>query len=297
MLTLPLNRTRPAFTIIEVMVATTIIGIIAASAGLSFLKTRLNARNSQRKEVAQTYTKAVSSYAASSGTSFVTADARKDSCPIPPSSVHDPLPAATAASCVGADGRGFGMLNYAGGSVSVTETNLSSDLATLGFSNSALLSYGSGSESILSALKALGFISTISADPLAKLVNGTVAATDTDYLLVRCCKDGRQAIGSGGSLFAIWAKLESGGSANVSTPDANSQHLCGGPQVAPPTYGSPIGSVTGTANHYHYVFGGAQTPVSGTSGGIDTYDNSWFAVGNAPVQNLTSLSDSCDKNA
>ena len=299
----PSNRHyRPGFTIIEVMVATTIIGIIAASAGLSFLKTRLNARNSQRKEVAQTYTKAVSAYSASTGTSFVTASAQKSGCSAAPFSnvtATNNVPSATESpgnsECVGAAGRGFGMLNLESGTT--TESNLSSDLSSLGFGNTTNFTYGSGG-SILSALKALGYVNTVSTDPSAHLVDGKIATTDPDYLLVRCCKDGRQAVGSGGSLFAVWAKLEPGGSADFSIADANSQHACGGPKVAPPAFGSPDGTA-GSAPNYHYLFG-ATGPVTGQltgSHGPDVYAPSWFAVGNAPVQNLTSLSDNCDRNA
>ena len=296
---------RPGFTIVEVLVATTIIGIIAASAGLSFLKTRLNARNSQRKEVAQTYTKAVGAYSASTGTSFITASAQKDSCTVPPLIAHQQLVHASDSSvpaCVGADGRGFGMLNLDGstGSTTTSESNLSADLSNLlGFSGGlGKFQYGDGG-SILSALKALGYLDSVSIDPSVRPNNGKITVSDQDYLLVRCCKDGRQAVGTGGSLFAVWAKLEPNGSANVTDADANSQHACGGPQVAPPTYGSPDNSVaTGTSGlYYHYIFG-ANGPVTSVSNNTkDVYEPSWFAVSNAPVQSLTSLSDSCDKNA
>ena len=297
---------RPAFTIVEVLVATTIIGIIAASAGLSFLKTRLNARNSQRKEVAQTYTKAVGAYSASTGTSFITASAQKDSCTVPPLIANQPpghaFDSPSVPACVGADGRGFGMLNLDGstGSITTSESNLSDDLIKLlGFSRgTGNFIYGDGG-SILSALKALGYLDSVSIDPSVHPHNGKITVSDQDYLLVRCCKDGRQAVGTGGSLFAVWAKLEPNGSANVTDADANSQHACGGPKVAPPTYGSPDNSVaTGTSSlYYHYIFG-ANGPVTSVSNNTkDNYEPSWFAVSNAPVQNLTSLSDSCDKKA
>ena len=284
------------------MVATTIIGIIAASAGLSFLKTRLNARNSQRKEVAQTYTKAVGAYSASTGTSFITANAQKTSCTVP-APTH-PLDQAINSpgfthACVGAAGLGFGMLNLDGstGSQTTTESYLSNDLFPLGFTNGngiGNFTYGDGG-SILSALKALGYLDSVSIDPSVRPNNGKIAVTDHDYLLVRCCKDGRQAVGTGGSLFAVWAKLEPNGSANVI--DVNSQHACGGPQVSPPTYSTPTTVSPAVPNgNYHYVFG-ANGPVVSTLNHVDTYDSSWFAVSNAPVQNLTSLSTSCDKNA
>lgn len=162
----------------------------------------------------------------------------------------------------------------------------------LGPLGAGFFSYDNASnDTILQALQKLGFISTISADPLSKLVNNTVSSTSQDYLLVRCCKDGRQAIGTGGSLFAIWAKLESGGSAQIgSATDANSQHLCGGPAVTPPNHAP-----------YHYVFGAGtnNSPANTTPtiGAQDSYDPAWFAVGNAPVNNSTSLNDSCNKSA
>ena len=300
---------RPAFTIIEVLVATTIIGIIAASAGLSFLKTRLNARNGQRKEVAQTYTKAIGSYAASTGTSFITASASKTNCTTPvgsPSSSSTNLAVNfSGPDCVGADGRGFGMLNYIG-STNVSSNTISSALSSLLGTNG--FSYdNSSNDTILQALQKLGYLGTISTDPLVKLVHDThrgpsgadtIPSTAQDYLLVRCCKDGRQAIGSGGSLYAVWAKLETGGSASIGTAtDANSQYLCGGPAVAPPTYGPPTGPPGSSTNNYHFAFGGTVTPVSAVVGDVDQYDPSWFAVGNAPVQNLTSMNDSCEKGA
>lgn len=281
------SKNRAGFTVIEVMIATAIIAIIAVSASLSFLKTRLNARNSQRKEVAQTYSKAVGSYAAASGSTFITTDGNVTSCTSPTldgsgtTSAYNPgIPVTITQpnTCVGANGRGYGMLDFTG---KTSEKFLTQTLT---------FDYGSGNStnttSIASALKQLGYLGTISADPLVTLTNNSVKTTDPDYILVRCCKDGRQAIGDGGSLYAIWAKLETGGSNDPTSFDANSQHLCGGPQVVPPGFNA-------SSNPYTYSFGGAKnTPAT------DSYSNSWFASGPATVAgSQVSLNDPCEKNA
>ena len=301
------TQSRSAFTLVEVLIATAIIGIIAASAGLSFLKTRLNARNGQRKEVAQTYSKAVGVYTATAGTSFITVDATKTSCTANTATTNPTgLVSGIKSACVGANGRSFGMLNYSG-TTSVVDKEIATALSTLFPDNVGTFTYsysGGSSFTILDALKKLGYLDTISFDPSAKpTVNGgtlVISNSSPDYLLVRCCKDGRQAVGTGGSLYAIWAKLESGGSANVTSPDSNSQHLCGGSAVAPPTYKSPDGTYGTGSESYHYTFGATNTPLkfnAPTKDAADSYDSAWFAVGNSSVENLTSLSDSCQKNA
>ena len=280
----------PGFTIIEVMVATTIIGIIAASAGLSFLKTQLNARNSQRKEVAQTYSKAVGSYAATNGTSYITVGANSSLCSPPTPGTSGPdLTLSAGNGCVGAEGRSFGMLNYSGPDLVTADINGPSVNSVLG-GDSFSYSNSSG-DSILQALKQLGFVGTVSTDPSVKII----ANTSKDYVLVRCCKDGREAVGTGGSLFAIWAQLERGGSADVLTLDQNSQHFCGGSKVAPPSYNSPDGTGSASKN-YQYAFGSKISPVGSMSGNTASYDTTWFAAGNAPVVNTTSLVESCTKN-
>ena len=313
-----MTYSRHAFTIIELLVATSIIGIIAASTFASFAHQRLVARNSQRKDVATTYTKAIGSYEASKGTSFVTEKVAGDTTGCTNASLSSDdgtqflASAVPTTQCVGLDGRSYGRM-------SADSTTITGSLIQFGQGNSIDLggSYYS-SDSILKALQTLGFLGTISPDPslpksinpntqvaiAAGLANPTGSEANTpvqsnaaDYLLIRCCKDGRESIGTGGSVYAVWTKLETDGSAQANTNSGE----CGSYSAAKTVVST---YPTAFSSGYTYSFGGgtsasgklfAPNTSSATVGGNEAAD--WFAVGNASAQRTVGLADTCHKSA
>lgn len=246
-------RSRKAFSLVELLVATSIITLVAVSATVNLTRVRQNSRDGRRKSDIQVYNQAIASYQLAKGTSFIQITGQ--GCdPTPADAPNNP---ASGAGCVGANGRSYGLLNLASGTTADTVYNVTPALTDQGRTYR--------SQSMAEALQSAGYLREIATDPLTKLSGGhTTDATARDYIVIRCCKDGRQSISTSGGAYSVWATLES----SVSDTDrSNAAALCGGSGTA-----TQIGAKYPALNPYTYDFanGTAGRPSIGVGTTINT---------------------------
>lgn len=203
-----------AFTIVELMVALSVLVILASVTAIYFGSTRRNSRDARRKADVQTITSAVSQYTVVSGTTFIHASGL--TCTLPDEKNPANVPNfATNPGCVGASGRGYGKMNLKNATSSGYATNAGRAYAPM---------------SIGESLVNDRYLTKMPQDPNA----GSNSFTDPDapdYVLIRACiVSGIQEVGTRGTVFGVWTPLE-----NVPTDqeEANSDRYPGGKLAGP----------------------------------------------------------------
>jgi type II secretory pathway pseudopilin PulG len=252
---------RPAFTIVELMVAVAILIILTSITMLFLSATRRNSRDATRKADVQTISSAMSQYTVVAGNTFVRVSGQ--TCVLPDDSIPANAPNFTTnPGCVGASGRAYGKMNLR--STSTTAVGNS------GYATNPGRTYAT--TSINQALQGAGYLNTIPHDPVAKVSDATNPSA-SDYVLIRACANtGQQSVGVTGAVFGVWTALE-----NLPTDQekGNSDRYPGGKSAGP---------VTG-AGTYIYDFAAQQTEWNAGS----FYING-FAVGNGITKTVSSLS-------
>ena len=187
---------RKAFSLLELIITVTIIAILSALAYTAFSVARSRSRDSERKDVLNSYATAVETYRQTNGSYFIQASTACN-------------PSGSTADCTGAGGESFGRMNFKNVSTSWTGGG----------------EYYPGTNTIASLLKP--YLSTISRDPLNHDTSdsSTSTAQPYDFVLVRCSATGAQTISKNDATFAIWTHLENAISASQGE---NITHYCGG---------------------------------------------------------------------
>ena len=250
--------TRRAFTIIELMVAVTILSIVTTLVIVNFTQSRRNSRDGVRKADVSAVEVAVQQYAIANGSTLIRypVNGRPGACTI--GSATDPSTGWTGAAqqCVGAGGRAYGKINLK------QVTGVSGDnLGVGGVTNHR----DYPTYSIVEALKDGGYFDVTPHDPSSP--NGaTTDPTQRDYSLIRACrKTGFQNVATGGDLFAVWAILEN---PLNQVEIENNRLLPGSSSAVDPTLTS--GSL------YQYDFAAGQSDEA-------LYESAGYGVGNASV--------------
>lgn len=204
------------YTLVEVVVAVSIIAILASLVILNLTEARKSARDSRRKSDIQTYVSAFNSYRVTNPNFFIE-DKKAGTCSngvevaqLDDSSCVDANGNActvdsafnSGAACVGALGRSFGKINLA----SVSSESPVKDGYKAEENSAWARPYAT--TSIAQALFNQGFLNNLSKDPMTKsgLVNND--PTLPDYTLIRSCANGKQALNKGGVLFTVFGILE-----------------------------------------------------------------------------------------
>lgn len=253
-----------AFTLIEVLVATAIIALVATSAAVDLTRSRMTGRDGRRKQDLQAFNQAITAYQLATGNSFIQYPGTSTGCALPASpSDADPSSPSSGAGCTGANGRAYGMVNLSGATTQATT------------GGDAGRTYPA--KSIADALVAAKYLSAAGRDPLA--VGSLSDPKQPDYVLVRCCKDGRQSIGSNSQNFAIWAHLEG---TPTQTESDNSANLCGGSVTA----AGVVSKYPGVFSSYHY---------DNANGGSDSADLLNYGVGTSVTPSVSEAASSCFK--
>lgn len=197
-----------AFTTMELLVAISIISILAVLTTVNLLETRKSARDSRRKLDARTYTDALNAYKTVHGTFLISLPNN----PCTSGGAADDRPDQNySGGCVGASGRSFGKINLR----SATESQL--------LPGGSTLSKTYADVSIAEGLQQNGYLATAAKDP-TNSEEETVSGK-SDYVLVRCCSDGTQSFTKGGAMVGVWTRLEK----DPLTTDAdNTDRYCGG---------------------------------------------------------------------
>lgn len=228
------------FSIIELMVAVGVLGILTSVVVVAFGQTRRNSRDAQRKADVQTLSSAHSQYLVASTTTFLKFGTL--TCILPnednPSMAPD---FNTNPGCVGASGRGYGKVSLV-------------DATTSGYATNPGRQYGP--RSIVAALQAGGYLNQIPREPL-KTGDVTNDPNARDYVLIRACiSTGQQQVGTKGSLFAFWTALENRPS---SEEVDNSSKYPGGKDAGPLGTGTYVYDFAAQATEWQsgmYYYGG-----------------------------------------
>ena len=263
---------KAAFTVIELLTAVVILGLITSLVVANFTAARRTSRDGTRRNDVQVILGAMNQYFATNGTSLIEntdpTTKAKIACGIPNNS--DPTVIVNPSTgCVGALGRSYGK-------ISLKSTDFTKPL-TDGYGSAATYQHSGRTYSTISIADALvngGFLATVPRDPLS--TNTSLNdPTARDYVLIRACRNGgKQAIGANGSLFTIWAALEAQPSAAESSVAGK---LPGGSGVVP---NAADGSV------YQYDFAAMQADFNN-----GLYSTNGYAVGNGGA---SSYSDALD---
>jgi len=261
-----------AFTIIELLTTMVILAIITSLVVTDFSTARRTARDSRRRDDVQTILNAMNQYYANNGTSLIeNTDPKtkaKIACGVP--SNTDPTQIVSpSAGCVGALGRSYGKVSLEGSNINQVITTGYGSAATYQHAGRA---YATGS--VADGLVNGGYLNAVPRDPLSDNASKT-DPNERDYVLIRACRNGgKQAIGTNGSLFSVWASLENAPSA--AELDVASK-LPGGSAVVP---NGADGSV------YQYDFAAMQSEFD--TGFYSTYG---YAVGNGGASAFTDSQD------
>lgn len=222
---------RRAFTIIELMVATAIIAILASMTVLNLEQTRRNSRDARRRSDVQTIAAGVSQYTVAKGTTFV----RYNNLDCTLASEVNPSVQGIGDGCVGASGRSFGKMNLR----SATTTGYPNAQQNAGRVYAA--------HSIGDALLLEGYLTYMPQDPLSQKSTAYTDPNARDYVLIRACiVTGEQQVGSKGTVFGIWSSLEGGPTAQE---QSNNDRYPGGRNAGPGQQGG---------NAYVYDFAAQQ---------------------------------------
>lgn len=265
------SQRQHAFTIIEVMVAVGVIGILSSLAVINFTQSRQNARDGIRKADAPALLAAVNQFVLANGTSFLRApDAggRAGSCTLTVG--DDPAVPAQGDECIGASGRAYGLVNVGG----------SLELAGVGGSSTQRLYR---EKSMIEALKDGGYLNTEPRDPknsIGKITTQGQLDANPDYALIRACPNGVQHVGGRGQLFAVWVMLER----NPSAADKEAQlRVPGNPTAGPLEPG-------GTNTRYQYDFAAGTTYQ-------EHFEERGYGVSNGPSRPNDVAGVTCDSAA
>ena len=178
---------RTAFTIIELLVAIAIIGILAVLVTVNLTNSRRAARDSRRKTDVTAYSQAFQQFYSVKGSLFV--------------ELNPGCTASLQANCSGAAGESYGRMNF---------TSVQDSLAY-------------STKSISQDLQLLGYLANVAYDPSA--ANNTTTVDDPDYVFVRCLpKSSLQSTDRTGTFGAVWTQLESPSNltdANLSNTEAS----------------------------------------------------------------------------
>jgi prepilin-type N-terminal cleavage/methylation domain-containing protein len=197
---------RSGFTLIELMVAVVVIGILAALTVLATNESRARARDANRRDSIGNYTAALEQWrqVGTTRSFFVRAGSN-----CTPSGTGAGYMSGVGADCVGYRGGGAGM---------ITRKTVSNHSAT----------------SIAEALQGAGVLTAIRVDPLDAKLDTNVAPTVADFILTTCTRDGVPAqTMDEAETFAIYTQLErpnTTGSGSA-TDAGNAARLCGGPDT------------------------------------------------------------------
>lgn len=202
------NSSRQAYSTMELMIAVSIMGILAALAVINFSESRKAARDSRRKSDVRVYVDAINAYRLAKSTFMVSTP--DTPCQANGASESDPTQPYSG-GCTGASGRSFGKLN------------LREAIETVDILGGPSLVKTYANTTIAQGLKDNGYLATIATDPSNSEDDNIPGKKD--YVLIRCCGDGTQSFTKGGSLFAVWAQLEK--DPLISETD-NTDRYCGG---------------------------------------------------------------------
>ena len=202
-------RQKKGFTLIELMIAISVLVILSSLVVVNYSEARKAARDSRRKSDVRTYVSALNSYHIANGNFFITT--KDGNCDLPSDTdktTSSSFEAATGTGCTGALGRSYGKLN-----LKATSNGVNQDFQR-----------AYASTSIAEALQSRGYLGTVAKDPSNSNASNT-SDSASDYMLVRCCSDGTQAYRKSGQMFAVWTRLEN---TTQSTDATNSAKYCGG---------------------------------------------------------------------
>jgi prepilin-type N-terminal cleavage/methylation domain-containing protein len=228
---------KPAFTLIEVIAATVILGIVTTLASVSYTDYRSRSNDSRKKEDVNTILTAVVQYGNLYGNTLITykTAAAQPTCRIIGSQTI-PGNDAPDATCTGAAGRGFGKVNFKNGQEGDPNTSTQYTYPSSRTINEALVSWGVLSSPVF--------------DPTRKNKVASNVATDPDYVLIRACPNGQQHIGSRGSTVVVWTLLSRGLEPTNNDRDSISK-LAGYP------FQTNIANIPEDETTYHYEFAAA----------------------------------------
>jgi len=204
---------RRAFTLLELLVAISVIGILASLVTVNFNESRARARDANRAESVRAYAASLEQWKASNGTYFIylksTGGSQPSNCEINISK----LLTCSDLNAVGLEGGGWGGMTRKRAKLT--------DLNPVGYATN----------SIADALVTSGFLSRVRLDPLDKAFNTNTTEKDrySDFILTLCKAGSADPADSPKTAqeYAIYTQLE--------RPDSNSQSIadsqCGGPKT------------------------------------------------------------------
>lgn len=206
------HPTLRAFTVIELIVAASVIGILSAIITTNLTESRARARDANRVESVRAYTAALEQWKSVNGTYFVyLKGGAQPSCSFNPTAGNGFM-TCTGSSAVGFQGSGSGGITRKKASVT--------DPTPANYTTS----------SIADALLTAGYLSQVRLDPLDTgfNTNTTAASRYSDFILTLCQADSDPADSiKNAQEYAVYTKLE--------RADAKSQGLadthCGGPKT------------------------------------------------------------------
>jgi prepilin-type N-terminal cleavage/methylation domain-containing protein len=206
------------FTLIELILVMSIIGILATVAFQNYGTSKVRAYNTNLKSSVQQYSQAMELYNAQNRTYLVTSS---PACEVGSNQNGNAIPNAytlqgTGAGCVGLDGSGEGRMTRRG----------TAGLSSFEIASKTGISYGSHSyaaTSIADALVAQGMLKEVRSYPNVS----SFTSNSPDYVLTLCDDDGVEAASSATAThFAVYAALKTAPA--PTTPEAaKTNHLCG----------------------------------------------------------------------
>jgi prepilin-type N-terminal cleavage/methylation domain-containing protein len=219
-----LKKNLSGFTIIELMVAATILSILAVTTVQYYGQTRTIARDGNRKTAVRTIEQSLEASHVVSGDYIVRL--LKNPCTLIIGSGTVSTPERwTGSGCTGANGASMGLVNLRSLSASVPIT-FSSNV------HGGVVTYSYGQVSIASALRQNGYLTSEAKDPQSTNISDP---SSKDYSIATFCPGGLQKNGGDGSYVAVYAQLEG----SLTTADAsNTANIGGGSGQIPAGYTS-----------------------------------------------------------
>lgn len=261
-------RTKSGFSLIELMIAVAVIGIMASLVTLNLMQSRRNARDGIRKADAAAVLAAVDQFTQVNGNSLIKADVDGNGSPESCVTANNlPQDSANGTGCVGASGRSYGLINLKSATVKGSDNTPRTYPAT----------------SIVEALNSGGFFNVTPRDPsntdgVMLDASGNLDGTP-DYAMIRACANGSQYIQNRGQLFAIWVILER----DITVVDQESLGRVPGYWSAAPAPVAP-----GTRYQYDFAAG------YGAGSLEEQFESNGYGLSNgSSIPNSTAASDSC----
>ncbi len=205
-----------AFTLIELMVATAVVAILATLAVIASNQNRIKARDVNRKQSVSALTLSMEQQFAAEKSYFVQMPGSGASCPIIDKPAYnssedmylseDKTASQGLSRCVGYKGGGAGLMN----------------------AKNSVNPWYPGLNSITDALFQGGYLGKVPLDPLVNDFSNVVSS-ERDFLLTLCNSQGLPAVrASDATEFAIYAKLEDPTSLSTTEQDSTTRS-CSGP--------------------------------------------------------------------